>query len=138
MSQTTETGVRIPESHRDIIEAKNFAHLATLMPGGSPQVTPVWVELEGDLLEVNSALNRQKDRNIERDPRVALSVQDSANPYRYIQVRGRVVERTTEGAGRHIDRLAKKYLGVEVYPGHRPGETRVIYTIRPEKVQAMG
>lgn len=138
MSNLTETRVRIPESHRDIIEAKNFAHMATLMPDGSPQVTPVWVEVDGNDLKVNSALNRQKDRNIDRDARVALSIQDSANPYRYIQVRGRVVEKTTDGADAHIDRLAKKYLGVDTYPGRTPDETRVIYTIRPEKAQTMG
>ncbi|HEX6029970.1 MAG TPA: PPOX class F420-dependent oxidoreductase, partial [Tepidiformaceae bacterium] len=88
----------IPESHRDILTGRNFAHLATLMPDGSPQSTPVWVDLEGDLVLVNTVEGRQKARNLDREPRVALSVSDSSNPYRYIQIRGRVVEKTHDGA----------------------------------------
>lgn len=130
----------IPASHRDIIVGKNFAHVATLMPGGSPQVTPVWIDIEGDsdVLLVNTADGRQKARNLDRDARVALSIADSANPYRYIQVRGRVIEKTTEGADAHIDRMAKKYMGVDSYPMRTPSEQRVIYRIQPEKVQTMG
>lgn len=130
----------IPASHRDIIVGKNFAHIATLMPGGSPQVTPVWIDIEGDsdVLLVNTADGRQKARNLDRDARVALSIADSANPYRYIQVRGRVIEKTTEGADAHIDRMAKKYMGVDSYPMRTPSEQRVIYRIQPEKVQTMG
>lgn len=125
----------IPATHRDLIERPNFAHLATLMPDGSPQVTPVWVDLDGDTILINTAVGRVKTRNLDRDPRVALSIADQQNPYRYIQVRGRVVERTHEGADAHIDKLAKKYLGQDRYPFRRPGEQRVIFRIQPEHVQ---
>lgn len=128
----------IPESHRDLLTGTNFAHVSTIQPGGEPQVSPVWIDLEGDVVVFNTALGRQKSRNLDRDPRVALSVHDQANPYRYIQVRGTVVEKVTDGADAHIDALAKRYLGVDRYPGHEAGVERVIYKIRPERVQTMG
>ncbi len=128
----------IPESHRDILLGKNLAHIATSMANGSPQSTPVWIDVDGDTILFNTAEGRQKVRNLDRDGRVALSVTDSANPYRYIQVRGRVTEKTTDGADAHIDKLAKKYLGADSYPGRNPAETRVIYKITPEHVQTMG
>ncbi|MBA4182131.1 MAG: PPOX class F420-dependent oxidoreductase [Anaerolinea sp.] len=129
---------RIPESHRDIILGKNFAHVATLMPDGSPQVTPVWIDLDGDTLLFNTAVGRQKDRNLKRNGKVALSVQDQANPYRYIQIRGKVTGFTTDGADAHIDKMAKKYLRLDIYPNRTPTEQRIIYRIQPEHVQAMG
>lgn len=132
MSATT------PASHADIIDGKNLAHVATLMPDGSPQSTPVWIDREGDLIVFNTAEGRQKARNLDRDGRVALSIHDASNPYRYIQIRGKVVEKTFVGADAHIDKLAKKYLGVEVYPGHAPDQKRVIYRVRPEHIQTMG
>jgi PPOX class probable F420-dependent enzyme len=129
----------IPPAFRELLTRPNFAYLATIMPDGSPQVTPVWCDLDeaGHVL-VNTARGRQKERNVRRDPRVALAVADSANPYRYLQIRGRVVELTETGADAHIDRLAKKYLNVEIYPYRRPGEVRVILRIRPERVQTVG
>ena len=128
----------IPESHRDIFEKKAFAHLATLMPDGSPQVTPVWCELEGGQVLVNSAKGRRKDRNMRRDARVSLSLIDPDNGYRYVEVRGRVVEITEDGAEAHIDRLAKKYLDLDEYPYRRDGEVRVIYRIEPTGISCMG
>ncbi len=128
----------IPESHRDILLGKNFAHLATLMPGGGPQVTPVWIDLDGDVVMFNTAEGRQKARNLDRDGRVALSAHDQQNPYRYIQVRGVVVSKTHEGADEHIDSLAKRYLGLDKYPYRSAAEQRVIYRIRPEHVQVSG
>ncbi|MDZ7727142.1 MAG: PPOX class F420-dependent oxidoreductase [Dehalococcoidia bacterium] len=128
----------IPDSHRDLLTGTNFAHVATIQPGGEPQVSPVWIDLDGDEVVFNTALDRRKARNLDRDPRVALSVHDQQNPYRYIQVRGRVVGKTTDGADDHIDALAKRYLGVDRYPGHEEGVTRVIYRIQPERVQTMG
>ena len=128
----------IPASHRDILEGKNFAHIATLMKDGSPQVTPVWIDVEGDLLLFNTADGRVKPRNLDRDGRVAISVHDQTNPYRYIQIRGTVEEKTYDGADAHIDKMAKKYMGVDSYPGRTPTERRVIYKIRPEHVQTMG
>lgn len=128
---TTEA---IPEEFHDLFEKRAFGNLATLMPDGSPQVTPVWVDYDGTHLLVNSADGRQKDLNMERDPRVAISIQDSDDPYRYLQVRGRVVEITTEGADDHIDSLAQHYLGKERYPHRTPEEVRKIYKINPEQV----
>lgn len=128
----------IPASHADLLQKPAFAHLSTLMKDGSPQSTPVWVELEGDYVSFNSALGRVKDKNVRRDPRVALSIADPANPYRYLEVRGRVVEITQKGADEQIDRLAQKYLGKPKYPFRQSGEVRVSYKIAPEKFSAMG
>ena len=128
----------IPSSHADLLQGKNFAHVVTLMPDGTPQTTPVWIDFDGTNIIFNTAEGRQKTRNLDRDPRVALSVLDMANPYRYLQVRGRIVEKTTEGAEDHIDVLAKRYLGLDVYPDHNPAAPRVIYKIQPEQVQTMG
>jgi PPOX class probable F420-dependent enzyme len=128
----------IPEAFKNLFVKVAFAHLATLMPDGSPQVTPVWVDYDGSHVRVNSAKGRLKDKNMRRDKRVALSIQDPENAYRYIAVRGEIVEITEQGADAHIDALAKKYLGKERYPFRAPGEVRVIYKIRPEKVSTSG
>jgi PPOX class probable F420-dependent enzyme len=124
----------IPEQYLDLFQKRAFAHLATLMPDGSPQVSPVWVDLQEGALIVNSARGRQKDRNMRRDARVAVEIQDPENSYRYLLVRGRVVNITEEGTDASIDRLAFKYLGQEKYPHRRAGEVRVIYQIEPEHV----
>jgi len=130
---------RIPEKFRDLVTTKKaFAHLATLMPDGSAHVAPVWVDFEGDRILINTARGRVKDRNMERDKRVALSITDPDNPYRHVAIRGRVVGVTETGADQHIDKLAKKYMGVDKYPHRAPGERRVIYTIEPVKVGTMG
>ena len=128
----------IPDQFKDLFSKVAFAHLATLMPDGSPQVTPVWCDFDGTNVRVNSAKGRVKDKNMRRDKKVALSVQDPENPYRYLAMRGEVVEITEEGADAHIDSLAKKYLGKDKYPFRQPGEVRVIYKIRPEKVHISG
>jgi PPOX class probable F420-dependent enzyme len=128
----------IPESFKDLFTKVAFAHLATCMADGSPQVTPVWVDYDGSHVRVNSAKGRLKDKNMRRNKRVALSIQDPENAYRYIAVRGEVVEITEQGADAHIDALAKKYLGKERYPFRAAGEVRVIYKIRPEKVSTSG
>ena len=128
----------IPNKFMDLFEKKAFANLATLMPNGSPQVTPVWVDFDGDAVLVNTAAGRVKDRNLQREPRVSLAILDPDNPYRYLEIRGRVVERTEEGADDHIDKMAKKYLGVEKYPYRQPGEVRVLYRIKPEHTSSMG
>lgn len=128
----------IPDKYADLFEKQAFGNLATLMGDGSPQVTPVWVDYDGKYVRFNSALGRVKDKNIRRDPRVAISVQDPQNPYRYVAVRGRVVEITQNGADDHINKLAKKYLGKDVYPFRQPGEVRVLYKVEPEKISFMG
>jgi PPOX class probable F420-dependent enzyme len=128
----------IPESHLDLLKKKAFAHLATLMPGGQPQVTPVWVDYDGRHVLINTAAGRQKDKNLERDGRVSLSILDPDNPYKYLEVRGHVVERTRNGAEEHIDAMAKKYLDKDKYPFRQPGEVRVLFRIEPEHVTSMG
>jgi len=128
----------IPDKYRDLFNKRAFASLATLMPDGRPQVTPVWCDIEGDLVIVNTAKTRQKDRNMRRDPRVALAVIDPENPYRYLEIRGRVVEITEHGADEHIDRMAKKYLGADKYPYRTASEQRVMFKIQPEHTTMMG
>jgi len=131
--------VTIPDKYQDLLNGKKaFAVLATLMPDGTPQVTPVWFDYDGHNLLFNSARGRQKDKNVRRDSRVTLTILDPENPYRYIEVRGRVTDITQEGADDHINKLAKKYLDKDVYPFRQPGEVRVLYTVRPEKVHGMG
>lgn len=128
----------IPDSHKDLLQKKAFANIATVNADGSPQVTPVWFDAEGDEIRINTARGRVKDKNLRRNPVVALTVMDPDNPYRYVQVKGRVTEVTENGADAHIDALAKKYTGADKYGNRRPGEVRVIFKIRAERVQTMG
>jgi PPOX class probable F420-dependent enzyme len=129
----------IPPTYLDLLEQKKaFAHLATLMLDGSPQVTPVWFDYKDGLIRVNSAKGRVKTRNMKEGSRVALAIMDPDNPYRYIQVRGQIRRATEEGAGAHIDSLAKKYLGQEKYPFSRPEEVRVMFEIEPTSTHTMG
>jgi len=130
--------IPIPEKFSDLLQVKAFANLATIMPDGSPQVTPVWLDYDGTRLVINSAKGRVKDRNMRRNPQVALSIMDPENPYRYLEIRGRVTEITEEGAEQHINKLAKKYLDVDQYPHRKSEETRVIYKIEPERISSMG
>ncbi len=115
------------------MDGKNFACVATIMPDGSPQVAPVWVERDGDTVVLNATESRQRTRNLKRDPRVALAVFDMANPYKKVLIRGRAVEITREGAEDHIDRLSVKYNGRE-YPDHSLDDPRTIIRIVPERV----
>ena len=128
----------IPGSFRDLFEKKAFGHLGTIMKDGTPQVTPVWCDFDGTYVRVNSAVGRVKDRNIRRNPSVAITLVDPDNPYRYLSVRGKVEQITLDGADDHIDSLAKKYINEDKYPWRRPGETRVTYEIEPTAVQTMG
>jgi PPOX class probable F420-dependent enzyme len=128
----------IPDKYLDLFDKKIFAGLATVMPDGSPQVTPVWIDFDGENLLVNTAVGRRKDKNLQRDSRVSLMLVDPDNPYRYLEVRGQVAERTHDGADDHINKMAKKYLGKDVYPFRQPGEVRVLYKIKPERVSSMG
>jgi PPOX class probable F420-dependent enzyme len=124
--------------YRDLFDKKAFAIMATAGSDGHPQATPVWVDFDGRHVRINTARGRIKDKNLQKNPRVAIAIMDPDNPYRYVQVRGRVVEMTEEGADAHIDALAKKYLGQDRYPGRKPGEVRVTVKIAPESVQGMG
>jgi PPOX class probable F420-dependent enzyme len=128
----------IPDTLQDLLSDKKkaFAHLATSMKDGTPQVTPIWFNTDGEYILINSAAGRLKDKNMRARPDIALCITDPSNSYRYIQIQGRVVEITTEGADAHIDALAFKYRGVEKYPNRKPGEQRVTYKIQPVKINA--
>jgi PPOX class probable F420-dependent enzyme len=126
----------IPDEFRDLFEKKAFGHLATVMKNGTPQVTPVWCDYDGTYVRINSAKGRLKDKNMRRNPHVAISIQDPENPYRYITVRGDIVEVDEKDADSHIDSLAKKYMNEEKYPYRAPGEVRVTYKIRPDRILA--
>lgn len=129
----------IPAGFLDLLqEKKAFAHLATIMPDGSPQVTPVWFDYTNGNIRVNTAKGRVKARNMTEGSRVALSILDPDNAYRYIQIRGEVVRVSEAGGVEHIDSLAKKYIGQDKYPWSRPGDVRVIYEIKPLATQTMG
>ncbi len=128
----------IPDKFLDLMQQKKaFANLATVMPDGSPQVTPVWFDYTNGKIRVNSAKGRVKTRNMTEGAPVALSIVDPDNAYRYIQIRGKVANVTENGASDHIDRLAKKYLGKDKYPFSRPGEVRVMFEIEPAAIQVM-
>jgi PPOX class probable F420-dependent enzyme len=123
------------EHWRDLLDKKQtFAHIATLMPDGTPQVTPVWIDYKHGKILVNSAKGRVKVRNLKEGSPVAISITDPDNPYRYVQIRGRVTKVTEQGADKHIDSMAKKYLGKDKYPWAKPGEVRVLFEIEPSKV----
>ncbi len=118
----------------ELFDTPNLTYLSTVMPDGSPQVTPLWVEVGDDeLIRLNTAEGRVKTENMQRDPRVALAVHDADDPYHYVTVRGRVVDITTNGAAELNDRLAMKYMGVEKFPFDHAGQVRVVVTIRPER-----
>lgn len=133
----TETKSPVPESHHDLLGAPSVAHLATVRPDGQVQSNPVWIEWDGEHVKISQTRDRQKFANMQHDPHVALSVADSANPYRYVEVRG-VVERVEDDPDyAFIDHLAEQYLGQKPYPWHRPGDERVIVYIRPVGVSAI-
>ncbi|MBI2487312.1 MAG: PPOX class F420-dependent oxidoreductase [Deltaproteobacteria bacterium] len=121
-----------------LTEGKNFATIATLMPDGSPHATVTWIDTDGKHVIFNTAEGRIKTKNLRRDPRVAIAIINSENPYQQVMIRGHVVEMTHEGADEHIDLLAKKYLGVDKYPYRGAGEERVIVKIVPDRVGMLG
>jgi PPOX class probable F420-dependent enzyme len=116
-----------------LIDGKNFGFLATLLPDGSPHVTPMWVDHDGDFILMNTAIGRVKQKNITRDPRVSITILDSNNPYDRIVILGRVVAQIEQDADAHIDKLAKKYTGAEKYQKSSPNEKRIILKIEPSK-----
>jgi PPOX class probable F420-dependent enzyme len=124
----------LSDRDRRIIDAPNFASVATLLPDGSPHVSTIWIDRDGDDVVFNTAEGRVKTGNVRRDGRVAISVFDLEEPYEQVVIRGTVVDVTTEGADEHIDLLAKKYVGADSYPWRDPGEQRVIVRVRPDHV----
>jgi PPOX class probable F420-dependent enzyme len=126
----------LSDRDRRIMEGPNFASVATVMPDGSPHVSTIWIDLDGDDVVFNTSEGRVKTANLRRDPRVAISVFDQNDPYEQVVVHGTVVGLTHDGAREHIDRLAKKYLGLDEYPWLEPGEQRVIVRVRPDHISA--
>jgi PPOX class probable F420-dependent enzyme len=127
--------IRVPDPFKDLLqdEARAFAHLATTMADGSPQVTTVWFDTADDLIRITTVEGRTKWRNMTQRPRVAMLIARPDDPYRCVQIRGVVTGWTKDGARQHMDRLAKKYRGWETYPVP-PGQQRVTFTIRPESI----
>lgn len=117
-----------------LIEGKNFAHLATISSDGSPHVAPVWIDHDGDVILINTAMGRIKQKNTTKDPRISISIVDQNNPYARVTIKGKVTQQTKQGADAHIDKLAKKYTGSDKYQNRQPGEQRVILRIEPLRV----
>lgn len=128
----------IPESHADLLSQKGFAHVATIGPSGAPQSNPVWYDWDGEHLRFSQTRTRQKVHNLERDPRIALSILDPENPYRYLEIRDQVVAVEPDADHAFIDSLAKKYIDQDRYPWHQPGDERVVVKVRPEHATTMG
>jgi PPOX class probable F420-dependent enzyme len=128
----------IPASHKDLLESTALADVATIGPNGGPQVNPVWFGWDGALLSFSQTKTRQKFKNLHKDNRVALSIVDPANPYRYIEIRGKVVDFIEDPDKAFIDSMAKKYLGQDKYPWNQPGDERVVVVIEPERALTMG
>jgi len=128
----------VPDSHSDILDKIAFAHVATIGPDGGPQNNPVWFDWDGETLRFSQTTGRQKFKNLERDGRVALSIQDPDDPYRYLEIRGEVEGVDDDSKNEFIDRMAKKYMDQDTYPGHQPGDHRMVVRVRPTKTTHMG
>ena len=138
MTQSNNDNKLKDPSLKRLYEVKNFLLISTLMKDGTPHLSPTWVDLEeqdGGHILVNTAIGRVKQKNVSRNSNVALAIYDQNNPYDMVSVRGRVVEQVSgDVAEKHIDKLAKKYMGLDKYPGRSSGEKRIILKIKPEKV----
>lgn len=134
------TSTTIPESYTDLLDwdTKSFAHVATIGPDGAPQNNPVWFDWDGEHLKFSLTTGRQKYRNLKSDARVALSILDPADPYRYLEIRGELVEIEPDPNIDFISRMAKKYIGKDRYPWHREGDERVVMKVKPVKTTGMG
>jgi PPOX class probable F420-dependent enzyme len=129
---------KIPNEYRDLLDRPVLVSLATIQPDGQPQVHPVWADLDGEYVRLNTGKGRRKHLNMEERPQVTVLAVDPENPFRWIEIRGTVRNVSTEGADAQIDKLAKDYLGVDVYPNHTPDEERIICYLEPERVIASG
>ena len=129
---------QIPEGYRDLLETNALIHVATLGPDGEPQSNPVWFDWDGEYIKFSQTKTRQKYKNVGRDPRIAISIVDPENPYRYLEVRGEVTEIEEDPNLDFINAMAKKYLGMDEYPYHQPGDERVILYLKPEHTTQMG
>lgn len=128
----------VPDSHSDILDKIAFAHVATIGPDGAPQNNPVWFDWDGDVLRFSQTTGRQKFKNLEREPRIALSIQDPDDPYRYLELRGTVEGVDDDASNEFIDRMAQKYINQDSYPWHKPGDHRMVVRVRPTATTHMG
>ncbi len=128
----------IPENYGDLLKTTALAHVATIGPKGEPQSNPVWFDWDGEHLLFSQTKNRQKYHNVQREPRVAISIVDPENPYRYLEIRGKVVSIDEDQNNKFINSMAKKYINQDVYPWHQPGDERVVVVVEPERVTKMG
>lgn len=129
--------MKLTEKAKKLIDGKNLASVATLMPSGAPQVAPVWVDREGDIVILNAAESRQRTKNLKKDPRVAISIYDQNNLYSNVSIRGKAVEITQKGAEEHIDKMNMKYHGTPKYPYHNPKDPRVIIRVEATSIHEM-
>ncbi len=128
----------VPASHTDILGKKGFAHVATIGPDGEPQSSPVWYDWDGERVKISQTTTRQKYRNVQREPRISLSIHDPDNPYRYLEIRGRVDRIENDEGNAFINAMAKKYMDQDTYPYAQPGEQRIVLFIAPEHATSMG
>ena len=128
----------IPENYRDLLDSTALAHIATIGPNGEPQVNPVWFDFDGKHVKFSQTKTRQKYKNVQRDERIALSIVDPSNPFRYLEVRGRVDQIEEDPENAFINKMAKKYIGLDVYPNNQPGDERVVLYVKPEHTTQMG
>ena len=137
-AQMTDGNGQIPDAYKDLLESKALAHVSTIGPNGEPQNNPVWFGTQGDYIVFSQTTTRQKYKNLQRDSRVALSIVDPANDYRYLELRGRVVRIDSDPDKAFIDSMAQKYLGQLKYPWNRPGDERVVMVVAVEHTTQMG
>ena len=134
----TTNNDQIPEGYGDLLETNALIHVATLGPDGEPQSNPVWFDWDGEHIKFSQTKTRQKYKNVGRDPRIAVSIVDPENPYRYLEVRGEVTDIEEDPDNDFINAMAKKYLGMDEYPYHQPGDERIILYLKPEHTTQMG
>lgn len=135
---TQDNGHIIPEDYRDLLNSTALAHVATIGPKGEPQSNPVWFDWNDEHLKFSQTKTRQKYRNVQRAPRISLSIVDPEDPYRYLEVRGEVVRIEEDPDLDFINKMAKKYMGVDKYPLHQPGDERVVIHVAPLHTTKMG
>ena len=124
----------IPTEFNDLLESNAMANIATIGPKGEPQNNPVWFDWDGSHILFSQTKGRQKFHNLQREPRIAVSILDPQNPYRYLEVRGKVVRIDEDANNAFINKMAKKYINQDTYPWHQPGDERVVIVVEPEKV----
>lgn len=138
MATEQSGGAVIPEKYADILEKVAFANIATIGPDGGPQNNPVWFDWDGEHFKFSQTRGRQKYKNLQRDPRIAVSIIDPDDPYRYMEIRGRVVAIEEDPGNTFINKMAKRYIGADEYPYHQPGDERVVMHVEPEHATHMG